>query len=42
MDKEFTYGQMVEDMKANGKIIKCMAMVFSPGRMEESKAVIQI
>jgi hypothetical protein len=36
MEREFTLGVMVVNMKGNGKIIRCMAMVPSPGLMAES------
>jgi len=33
MAPEFTSGQMAENITANGKIIICMAKVFTPGKM---------
>ena len=36
MAKEFTLGQIVENMKENGELIRCMEREHSHGRMEEN------
>jgi len=33
---ESTYGQISDPTRANGKLIKCMELVFSPGRMGDA------